>query len=229
MAKKSEEKENYLYMPDHIRNIPELGFGDKELLAHIYSFGRNGCWQKNETLGKMFFRSTRTISDWVTKLKKGRHILWKSGKGYYRTFYAKTHPDVKSAQTLIYRGREIAKSEVVSGQAKSTQVSRKLPSELEGNCEATSQKAVIPVSRKLPHTNNTTIKETTKNTATPMPLPAGGQAPALLKERKAQDQANIGRKMRNFGKPDKAQKLTSEEFENNRRKQINALLGSENG
>jgi hypothetical protein len=63
MAKKTDKPtEHYLKMPNHILNIERLGKGEKMLLAHIYSFGTKGCWQNNETLGKMFFRQTRTIS-----------------------------------------------------------------------------------------------------------------------------------------------------------------------
>ena len=229
MGKKSEKpKENYLKIPNHIRNISTLGYGAKELLAHIYSFGRNGCWQKNETLGKMFYRSTRTITDWIAELKKGRHILWVSGKGYYRTFYAKTHPDVKSAQTLVYRGKEIPKSKVVSGQTESTQLRRKLPSGLEENCQVTSQKSVIPLSRKPLHTNNITKKETTKKTfdATPTPLPAGGQAPALLEDRKSERQASIEQFKQKLGRAGRRSvKLSDAEFEQNRQKQLRALQG----
>ena len=89
MAKKGDKpQEHYLKMPNHILNIEGLGKGEKMLLAHIYSFGRKGCWQSNETIGKMFFRSERTISVWVANLKKGRHILWLHPKGFYRTLWA---------------------------------------------------------------------------------------------------------------------------------------------
>ncbi len=228
MAKKSEKpKENYLKIPNHIRNVSTLGYGAKELLAHIYSFGRNGCWQSNETLGKMFYRSTRTITDWIAKLKKGRRILWVSGKGYYRTLYAKTHPDVKSAQTLVYRGKEIPKSKVISGQTESTQLSRKPPSELEENCQVTSQKSVIPLSRKLPHTINPTMKETTKSTiAPPSPLPAGGQAPALLEDRKKDCVSQFEQLKRKFGRGRRqGARPTQAELDQRRQSQKEALLG----
>ena len=183
--------ENYLWITNHILNIHGLRPGPKLLLAHIYSFGVKGCWQKNDTLGKMFFRSTRTISIWIAALKKGGHIFWVSGKGYYRTLYAKAHPDVKSAKTLLYRDREIKKDKVLSGQVGSTPLRKKLPSKCADNCEVTAQKSVVPLRNKLPHTNNTTIKDTTKETATPPPLPARGQAPALLQDRRANVQVGI--------------------------------------
>ena len=218
--------ENYLNMPNHIRNIPKLGYGVKELLAHIYSFGRKGCWQSNETLGKMFFRSGRTISGWIGSLKKGRHILWVNGKGYYRTLYAKTHPDVIESATLMYRDREVSKAEVIAGQADGGTPRRKLPGDYAEKCEVTSQKPVIPPRRKLPPTNNTTKKETTEGTtATPSPLPAGGQAPALLQDRKNQMSDTTEQLKRGFGRSGgrRGPKLTDKQFEDRRQKVLRGL------
>lgn len=227
-AKTSENKENYLNMPNHIRNISRLGFGEKELLAHIYSFGRKGCWQNNETLGKMFFRKTRTMTNWIANLKKGGHILWVNGKGYYRTLYAKTHPDVKAAMTLLYRGREIQKSNVISGQAESAPLRKNLPGNSANNCEVTAQKPVIPLRNKLLPTNNTTNKETIKEkNATPPPLPAGGQAQALLENRKAEQGKKINRFKNTFGKLPKSPCKTPEQMQRELKKQIKAFRESE--
>ena len=219
--------ENYLKMPNHIRNIPELGYGAKELLAHIYSFGRKGCWQSNETLGKMFFRSNRTVSLWIANLKKGGYILWLHPKGFYRTLWAKSHPDIIISTTLLYRKQEIPKSEIISGQAKSTLLRNNLQSNCAENCEATAQKPVVPLRKKLLHTNNTTKKDTIKDTATPAPLPAGGQASALLEDRKTEQKANIERFKQNFGKIYPANKLTPEQFDQRREQMIKALWASE--
>jgi hypothetical protein len=219
MDKKSvKPKENYLKMPNHILNIKGLGKGEKMLLAHIYSFGRRGCWQSNDTLGKMFFCSPRTISMWVAKLKKGGHILWLHPKGFFRTFWAKSHPDVKAANKLMYRGKEISKVDIVSGQA--DPLRKNLRSECAENSEATSQKSVVPLRKKLLHTNNTTKKETIKdNSATPAPLPAGGQAPALLEDRKEDTLASIERLKKSFGSGQRrTPETTKEELEQRRLK-----------
>lgn len=127
MATKREKvQENYLKMPNHILNIEGLGKGEMMMLAYIFSFGRKGCWQSNETLGKMFFRSPRTISLWVANLKKGHHILWLHPKGYYRTLWAKSHPDVKGANKLLYRDQEISKTDVIRGQIESNPLRKKI-------------------------------------------------------------------------------------------------------
>jgi len=52
-------------------------------------------------------------------------------------------------------------------------------------CPGDLDKSEIRLGQKCPTTINTTIRETIKETkAPPAPLPAGGQAPAVLAERK---------------------------------------------
>ncbi|MHC4575469.1 MAG: hypothetical protein ACYS76_15305 [Planctomycetota bacterium] len=226
---KKKQQERYLRVPNHILNIPKskLGSNPKLLLAHIYSFGRKGCWQSNETLGKMFFRSERTISEWVAELKKGGYILWLHPKGYYRTLWAKSHPEVRAAATLPCNDREVAKAEIISGQAKSTPLRNKLRGEYAENCEVSAQKNRIPLRRKLRHTNNTTNRDTTTDTsATPAPLPAGGQASALLEDRQKEKQARIERLKKQFGGgKQRGGPLSPEEFERRREQQKAALKG----
>ena len=215
-------------MPNHILNIEGLGKGPKMLLAHIFSFGRKGCWQSNETLGKMFFCAPRTISMWIAKLKKGSYILWLHPKGYYRTLWAKSHPDVKGSDKLSYRDGEISKRKIISGQTDSVPLRNKLPSECADNCAVSAQKPVIPLRKKLLHTNNTIKKDKTKdNTATPTPLPAGGQTPALLEDRKAETVAYIEQQKKSFGLSARRRntpELTAAERERRRQEQKRALL-----
>jgi hypothetical protein len=207
-----------------------LGKGEKELYSHIYSFGRKGCWQNNETLAKMFYRRPRTITLWVMNLKKAGLIFWLHPKGYYRTLWAKAHPEVIAAQSLLYRNREIPKAVVISGQAKSTLLSKKLPSNIAKNCQVTSQENVIPLGKKLLQTNNTTKKDTIiDTTATPSPLPAGGQASALLDDRKAGVIDTTEQVKRNLGSGrQRSEPLSEAEFQQRRQQQIKALLGDKN-
>jgi hypothetical protein len=79
--------EPYLKIPDHILNIRDLAPGEKMLLAHIYSFGVKGCWQSNQTIGKIFMNSPATIRRWLGRIKTYTYI--KNPKGYYRTIWAK--------------------------------------------------------------------------------------------------------------------------------------------
>ena len=223
MAKKKEMKEKYLKIPNSILNISGLNLSKKNLLAHIYSYGRKGCWQGNDTLGKMFFVSGRTISTWVSGLKKAGEILWAHPKGRYRTLWAKRQPDVKTATSLLYMGEEISKQAVVTGHATEILLRRNLRGGIEENCVPTTKKDCIQVGRNLPHTNNTTKKDTiTKTTATPSPLPAGGQAPALLVDRKNEYVSQVEQLKRNFGKGP-PRKLTSAEREQRRQAQLRAL------
>jgi hypothetical protein len=171
------------------------------LLAHVYSFGHKGCWEKNETLARMFNVTPRSISLWIGTLKKHRLLLWLHPKGYYRTLWAKSHPDVQAAERLPYRGREIARSSIISGQPASTPLRNGLPSDCETDCAVTAQRSVVPLRNLLPQTNNTTKRDTSSRTeATPSPLPAGGQAPALLADRGKQAESMIGRFKQGFGR-----------------------------
>ncbi len=99
--------EQYLKIPYHILNIETLDLRDKVLLAHIYSFGQKGCWQSNATLAKIFMTSPRTIKRWLAKIILACLVRIESPKGYYRTIWAKSHPDVREAVALYYRGKKI--------------------------------------------------------------------------------------------------------------------------
>ena len=85
----------YLKIPAHILNLPNLALSEKVLLAHIYSFGARGCWQSNATLARVFHTSDRTISRWLAALLRAKLLLAKNPKGYYRTLWVLSHPDVK--------------------------------------------------------------------------------------------------------------------------------------
>ena len=87
--------EPYLKVPHHILNRTDIGLAEKILLAHIYSFGAKGCWQSNATLARHFQTSDRTISRWLAVLLRANLLLVKNPKGYYRTLWVLSHPDVK--------------------------------------------------------------------------------------------------------------------------------------
>lgn len=229
--KRKKPKENYLKVPNHILNIEGLGKGEKMLFAHIYSFGAQGCWQSNKILGKMFYCSTRTISLWVANLKKGKYVSIKSGKGYFRTMYANSHPEVKEAQTLWYRGRKIPKPSRQNEQAKPFRLRKNLPSKCAKSCEVSAKKSVFLVRKEPLTTNNTTTKETNGNNAKMLsPLSVGGQDPALLQDRKTEQQAKIVQFKKNFGRYDKpgAMGTTLASQEQRKQAQIRDLLGNEN-
>jgi len=213
-------------MPNHILNIEGLGKGEKMLLAHIYSFGRKGCWQSNETLGKLFFRKARTISTWIGNLKQGRHILWLHPKGYYRTLWAKSHPDVGGSDTLLYRDGEISKTKVIYVITESIPLRRNQRSDCAENGEVSAPKDCIPLRRKLLPTNNITSEETNGDkSATPSPLPAGGQASALLADRTAGYISCIEQLSRKFGRGRRSgPELTAAERQERAQQQRRALL-----
>ncbi|MGD8785985.1 MAG: helix-turn-helix domain-containing protein [Phycisphaerales bacterium] len=224
---KTGQKELYLKVPYHILCNNKIGPREQLLLAHIHSFGRKGCWQSNETLGKMFNIGERTVSRKVKELKKAGCIFWVHPKGRYRTIWAKSHPDVKAAQSLLYMGNEINKKAIITGQAKHILLRQNCQGGIDKTDVPTATKQCIQVRQNCLHTNNTTIKDTTVETiATPSPLPAGGQAPALLAEKKKAVQKDVEQFKANFGKPKgrTSPKLTEQEFEDKRQAQIRQLM-----
>ncbi len=182
-------KEFYLKIPYHILNITEIGLPEKVLLAHFYSFGKKGCWQSNATLAKMFMTTPRTIQRWLANIESAKLIYIKSPKGFYRTIWVKSHHDVAESVKLHYRNQQIPKPENELTRSPNHDKSVVVTAtNLASDCD----KSCIEVRQNCPTTNNNTIKETTvKISATPAPLPAGGQAPALLAQRKTQLAAQV--------------------------------------
>lgn len=222
-AEKAKPKEPYLKVPYHILNIRDLGFAEKMLLAHIYSFGEKGCWQSNETLAKIFMTKPRTVRRWLAKIVDADCVLIKSPKGYYRTIWARSHPDVRSIAELHYRGKAVSKTNNTNRQASQSKVDnndlgrgQKWPSEL--------ARCGFRHGHKCPTTNNKTIKETIGNTtAPPSPLLPKG-APAVLVERRCADVRRIEDFKRDFGVARKDRKpLSAEQAEQRRQKQKMAL------
>ena len=227
-SEKQPEKSRGLWIPYHILNIPKakLGYGEKMINAHIYSFGRKGCWEGNDTLGEMFFVTGRTISTWIANLKKAGCIFWVHPKGRYRTIWAKSHPDVKTATTLLYMGEEISKEAVAKGHAAEILLRRHLRGGIEETFLPTTKDDCNQVGRNLLHTNNTTYKDISREaTATPSPLPAGGQAPALLNDRKDEMVAQLEQQKKSIGLGARRRtaELTPAEREQRKQTQLMAL------
>ena len=67
-----------------------------------------------------------------------------------------------------------------------------------------------------------------KDTATPAPLPAGGQAPALLTDREKEFQSEVEQLKHSFGRGGRrAARMTPAEFDKRRREQKKALQEAE--
>jgi hypothetical protein len=214
---KDARTEKYLKIPYHILNIDTLDLREKVLLAHIYSYGLKGCWEGNKRLGMLFRVSERSISRWIARLKKSGFIFWVHPKGRYRTIWAKSHSDVKTAQYLYYIDEKISKEAVVKGHAARILQRQDCQGPIDNSVVPTSPECVFQVRQNCLHTNNTTIKDTTAKTiASPAPLPAGGQAPAALEDRKREADSKIERFGKNFGKARTSPKLSAEEDEKRR-------------
>ena len=195
-------KEKYLKIPYHILNIETLDLREKVLLAHIYSYGIKGCWEGNKRLGELFRVSERSISRWMARLKKTGFIFWVHPKGRYRTIWARSHPEVRTAQYLYYIGEKISKEAVIKGHAAKILQRQDCQEGIDKTGVPTSPECVFQVRQNCLHTNNTTIKDTTgKTIAPPAPLPAGGQAPAArrrLRIRHRREWLNASVSLRSF-------------------------------
>jgi len=191
-------KEPYLKLPLRFLKLPGLQLLDKLLLAHFHSFADKGCWQSNATLAKIFMCSERTISRCISTLKQKGLIRIHTPKGFYRKIWATSACD-SSAQ--VRQKRRSSTPNPATDFAKF------------GN----------RVRHVCLTTNNNTIKENyTRTTATPPPLPACGQAPALPAEGASQVIAQIeAMKNRLFRRP--RQRLSAEQLER-RREQLKAAL-----
>jgi hypothetical protein len=206
-------------IPNQILNLTGISLRAKNLLAHIYSFGEKGCWQSDLTLAQIFMVSDRTIRRWLSEIRK--YLYVKSPKGFYRTFWAKMHPDVIAANKLWYRNKQIPKEDVINSVDSAKNVRQ-----AGQNCPSDSAKIGFRLGQNCPTTNNTTIKETIKNTtATPTPLPAEGQASALLVDRKARVINDVERLKKSFGRGAQRTELTPAERERRKQQNIRALLG----
>ncbi len=211
------QKEKYLTFPYHILNLTDISLCEKIMLAWIYSFGEKGCWQSNETLAEQFMVSTYTVSRWISNIKKYLYI--KSPKGYYRTMWAKSHPDVQNAVKLWYRNKEIPKSDAPDFGKNDQDPPQK--------CGSDCRKSAFRLPQKCLTTNNKTNKETIEDTtATPAPLPACGQASALLADRRSGVIDAVEQLKNSFGCGRRPPILLSEaEFQERKQQQRKALLG----
>ena len=207
------ERDKYLAIPHSILNLQGIGLCQKILLAHIYSFGQKGCYQSNKTLAEIFMVSPNTISRWIAHVRM--YLYVKNPKGYYRTMWAKAHPDVQAAA----ESRHKSGGNCTSHLGKSEEhVVQKSGSDFAKSETGLRQRCVT--------TNNNTNIETNKETTTPLPpLPAGGQAAAVLTERKEQIQAGVEKFKKRFGRQ-VPRPLTQEEFEQRRQRMRKALLAS---
>ena len=212
---KKGHRERYLAITYSILNLRGIGLCQKVLLAHIYSFGPKGCYQSNKTLAEIFMVSADTISRWIADVRT--HLYIKNPKGYYRTMWAKTHTEVQAA----VGSRRISDKACPVHSGKSEQhVEQKSGSDL--------SKSETGLTQRCETTNNNTNKETNKETTTPLPpMPAGGQAAAVLTDRKRQMQAEVEKFKKSFGRT--APRLTKEQFEQRRQKMLKALFASPGG
>jgi len=213
VKKKKSKKEvrRYLAIPYNILNLTGIGLCQKVLLSHIYGFGAKGCYQSNETLGRIFMVSASTISRWIADISA--HLYYKNPKGYYRTLWAKCHPQVK--ERSFFAPKEDKKNRLYLSK------SAEQPAQKRSGDRSKSANRVMQNCATI---NNNTNKEISKKITPPPTLPAGGQSSAVLEQRRRQSLEIVEKFKRTFGScTKKARTLTPEQFEQRRSQAINAL------
>jgi hypothetical protein len=205
MQKEKKKNQDGLWLPNVILNLFDIDEGCKILLAHFYSFGEKGCYQSNKTLAQIFMISVRTICNRIARLNKYLYI--KCPKGYYRTIWVKSHPQVSEFMKQRFNNQQQG-------------VRKNLRSHYAKSGDSTTQDRVFRPRKNLRTTNTYTNTETNKETAADLPLPACGQSSRLLQEREKQALAKIEAFKKKFGIGQKksTERLSPEEFE--KRKQM---------
>jgi len=220
VKKREKRKFEGLWIRNEIFNIRVLGDSEKMLLAHFDSFGTRGCYQSNSTLAVIFLTKPRTIRRRIAEIKKAGLIYIKSPKGYYRTIWVKSNPEVMKTVKLWYRGKEIGKPR------EDNQDGQKWPTKVDKSGQASKPKGVFRHGQNLATTYKRLDTETNGETAVGLPLAVGGQASQLLADRKAGEVARIEQLKRSFGRSRRRQtpELTAAECEKRRQEQKRALL-----
>jgi hypothetical protein len=204
MIKRTHKIQQYLKIPYHILNIPGLKPSQKQLLAHIYGFGARGCWQSNRTLAKIFMVSPCTISRWLKDIKD--YIYIKNPSGFYRTLWAKAHPNVGTPH--------------FSKNAKDA--SQKCSGDYSRNAKDPAQKCAAINKGIREITTPASFCRKTDAGASPCPRPLEGGTAATPEERQSNP---IGHLTESIGKHGKWKPLSEEEFQKRREKLQKVLLG----
>ena len=125
-------------------------------------------------------------------------------------------------------GEQISKEAVISGHAAAILQGQNCPGGIDKSVAATETHQCIQVGKNCPHTNNTTNKDIiSKTTAPPAPLPAGGQAPAVLTERESAAVRSIEEFKKHFGNSKRSHPpLSEKETQDRRQTQLKALMAT---
>ena len=199
-----------------------MGDSEKMLLADIHSFGDKGFYKSNETIGKEYMASERTVSRWIANILKGGFVHVKNPKGYHRTFWAKSHPEVRAAVKLWYRNKKIPKTDCKPHR-------HNCPTKLDKNSQVSKTKPVSGLSHNCPPTNKRLKhKPKKKSSAADLPLPAGGQASQLLTDRTTEAIASVEQLKKRFGSGGQRRVgLSTAEIESRRQRQKKALFAGQ--
>ncbi len=150
-------------IPYSLLKRTDINLIDKVVFRHIWGFGRQGCYQANETIAKLFGIGASTVSRGVNKLYY-MGTLYLKGQGKSRHVWAISNPEVIAEIMLPYKGTEIPKAMLRHYPEKA----HLKPNQIGKDICSNRQDIIINKNK-----NKNNIK------AMPSPLPAQGQSQTL--------------------------------------------------
>ncbi|MHC4479069.1 MAG: helix-turn-helix domain-containing protein [Planctomycetota bacterium] len=156
----------YLMLPYSLLGRRDITLATKCIFRHIYGWGLEGCWQSNETIAKILGIGASTVSHSVNKLHK-MGVVYLYVNGTYRRAWAVSNPEVREVRKLCCRGAEIPKAMLRYTPPEAVQIGQLASKNGQQSCPNRQDIKIV--------------KNQDKNThAPPTPLPAKGQASAVL-------------------------------------------------
>jgi len=96
---------------DYSKHLPDfdppLTTSQRQLYNLVYSFGLNGCWMSNATIGKILHKTRRTIQIARGRLHTTRCIIIARCNPRTFSMWAVKHPGLYKTKVLYYKGGQI--------------------------------------------------------------------------------------------------------------------------
>ena len=119
-----------LHPIDYSKHLPDNGSrltgSQRQLYNLIYSFGVNGCWMSNATIGKILHRCCRTIRTARGRLAICEAIIMARGNPRTFSMWASRHPAVAGTPILYFKGGKIT-NPMISQSGRQLSGGQKLP------------------------------------------------------------------------------------------------------
>ena len=106
------KRKSYTKHPiDYSKHLPDfdppLTTSQRQLYNLVYSFGINGCWMSNATIGKILHKTRRTIQIARGRLHTTGIIIMARCNPRTFSMWAAKHPSLYSTKILYFKGGQI--------------------------------------------------------------------------------------------------------------------------